>query len=373
MPFLDTIKDIVGYEAPQHQPQNVGDLLDADAGQNRITMIGTMGAGKSAHLAGLLIAADRKVSKSRNTDYPFRYIIQEGSGNIEHDKSAMRAGHFPPKTGALKASLVEPGLTFEWSHVTRTFGREMTLNRKLAKMPIADLAGEDLCQLIEKVSQVRTLQQASQVNAERVTGIITQSAGLMFIIKATRAQGLGIELEKEPVGIDGLSIYSDANYKRMINGIVRYKRQNPNSPPLRGIAVVITAWDGLAPVAKQIEQITGQPFDPLFTKRDKNGNIDISRSQEVLDKFLYMCFPSTHAAITSLHLNNVKYFPSFFETEKDSNNNPICWEGTSSPKIKRRDIFDPTQAFEDNVNTIYNSEFWFAQELEWLKQFAEQS
>jgi hypothetical protein len=373
MPLWDTFKDVIGYETPQQQTSNPGDLYDAETGKNRITMIGTMGAGKSAHLASLLIAADRKVSKSRNTEYPFRYLIEEGSGNIEHDKSAMRAGHFPPKTGALKASVVEPGLTFEWSHVSHALGKEITLSRKIAKMPIADLAGEDLCQLIEKVSQVRTLQQASQINAERITNIITQSEGLMFIIKATRAQGLGIQLEKEPVGIDGLSIYSDANYKRMINGIVKYKRQHPNSPPLRGIAVVITAWDGLASVAKQIEQITGSPFDPTFYKRDKNGNIDTTRSQEILDKFLYMCFPSTHAAITSLHLGNVKYFPSFIETEKDSTGNPVCWEGTQSPKISCRDLFDPTESFEDNVNSIHYSYFWLNQELDWLKNFAEQS
>lgn len=356
---MQTFKDAIGWETTKKN-SSVGDLLDAQPDSNRITMIGTMGAGKSTHLAGLLVAADRKVSKSRDTDYPFRYILAEGSGNIEHDKSALRAGHFPPKTGALKASVIEPGLTFEWAHTTHLAGIEMTLSKRQAKMPICDLAGEDLCQLIEKVNQVRTLQQASQLNAQRITGIVTQSAGLMLIIKATRAQGLGIEIEKEPTGMDGLSVYSDANLKRMVDGIIRFKRQNRNSPQIRGVAIIVTAWDGLAPVAQQISTITGKPFDPL----------DVAISQESLDKFMYMCYPSTHAAITSLHIQNVRYFPSFFEVETDDNNKPIYWDGTTSPKIRKPDIFDPTQNFEDNVNTVKNSEFWFFKELDWLQEFA---
>ncbi len=353
-------KDAIGYEPSSTNNANVGDLMDIQANQNRITMIGTMGAGKSSHLAGLLIAADRKVSKTRDTDYPFRYYLREGSGNIEHDKSALRNGHFPPKTGALKATTIEQRITFEWAHIKRIAGQELTLSKRQSDMPICDLAGEDLCLLIEKVNRTRTLQQAALLNAQRITSMVMQSSGLMLMIKATRAQGLGIELEKEPTSIDGLSIYSDANMKRMIDGVVRFKKQNSSSPPLKGIAIVVTAWDGLAPVAEQISTITGQKFDPL----------DIKISQECLDKFLYACYPSTHAAISSLHLRNVRYFPSFFEVERDSHGKPVCWDGMESPKIKKPALFDPNRSWEDNVNTVLSSEFWFFKELDWLQEFA---
>jgi len=355
-----SILDAIGYESPNQGNENVGDLMDAQLNQNRITMIGTMGAGKSSHLAGLLIAADRKVSKTRDTDYPFRYYLREGSGNIEHDKSALRDGHFPPKTPALRSSAIEQRITFEWAHIKRLGTTEVPLSKRQSDMPICDLAGEDLCLLIEKVNQTRTLQQASQLSAQRITSMIMQSSGLMLIIKATRAHGLGIELEKEPTNIEGLSVYSDANMKRMIDGVVRFKKQNPNSPPLRGVAIVVTAWDGLAPVAEQISTITGQKFDPL----------DVKISQECLDKFLYACYPSTHAAISSLHLRNVRYFPSFFEVERDSNGEPICWDGGNSPKIKKPAIFDPQRSWDDNVNTILSSEFWFFKELDWLQEYA---
>ncbi|MCK9556394.1 hypothetical protein M0R36_11390, partial [bacterium] len=161
-------------------------------------------------------------------------------------------------------------------------------------------------------------------------------------------------------GIDGLSIYSDANLARIVKGIVKFKRQNSNSPKLRNLAIVVTAWDGLAPVAKQISQITGQPFDPLDTKL----------SAECLDKFVYAFYPSTHAAIHSLGLSNIRYFPSFFEVERDSAGNPICWDGGNSPKIKRPEIFDRGRNWEDNVNTIKSSEFWFFKELDWLQELA---
>jgi len=354
-------KDAIGYESPSASNSQVGDLMDVQANQNRITMIGTMGAGKSSHLAGLLIAADRKVSKTRDTDFPFRYYLREGSGNIEHDKSALRNGHFPPKTGALKASTIEQRITFEWAHIKRVAGTELTLSKRQSDMPICDLAGEDLCLLIEKVNQARTLQQAALLNAQRITSMVMQSSGLMLMIKATRAQGLGVELEKEPTTIEGLSIYSDANMKRMIDGVVRFKKQNPNSPPLKGIAIVVTAWDGLAPVAEQISTITGQKFDPL----------DITISQECLDKFLYACYPSTHAAISSLHLRNVRYFPSFFEVERDRYGKPVSWDGTESPKIKKPALFDPARSWEDNVNTVLSSEYWFFKELDWLQEFAQ--
>lgn len=361
MSWTQTFKDLIGYEPPQKNSQ-VGNLLDAQTDKNQITMIGTMGAGKSSHIAGLIKTADRKVSTSRDTEYPFRYIIDEGSSNIIHDVSALRNGHFPPKTGASKRSYMEPGVTFEWEHRTFVGGKAITLSKKRARMPILDLAGEDLVRLIDKVKEARTLDSLSTLdaeNAERITNKVNQSAGLMLIIKATRAQGLGFELEKEPCDINGMSIYSDANLARMVNGIIRYKHQHPESPPLRKIFVVITAWDGLAPVAKKISQITGTPFDPLEDRI----------SSESLDKFVYAFFPSTHAAITSLGLN-VQYFPSFFLVERDSKGEPICWDGTASPKIKRIDLFDPSRKWEDNANTIYDSEKWFFKELDALQDFA---
>jgi hypothetical protein len=359
---MQTVKDIIGWEStPKLQNRPIGDLLDADINKGGFCTIGNIGSGKSAWLALLLNAADRKVSKTHGTEHPFRYFIDEGSANIEHDKSALRAGHFPPKTGAMKSSTVEPAAILEWKHVKYLAGKEIVLSKKLANLSVADLAGEDLINLIEQVNRTRNLQQASKVNMDRSINLVCNASRLVIIITATRIQGLdGIELEKEPVGIDGLSIYSDTNLKRIIQGIVKFKRQNPNSPALTSVAIVVTKWDGLAPIAKQISQITGQPFNPLDTKI----------SAESLDKFVYAFYPSTHAAIHSLGLSDIRYFPSFIEVERDSNGTPICWEGTTSPKIKRSEIFDRSHNWEDNVNTIMASEYWSFKALDWIEEGA---
>jgi hypothetical protein len=355
---MGTFKELIGWEdKPRYQ--NVGEIMDAGATECGVTMIGVKGAGKSAHLASLLIAADRKVTKSRNTEYPFIYNIDEGTGDIENAKSAMRAGHFPPKTGKMGISTVEPCATFQYSHVKYLPGGKIfTLSKKTVRSVMADLAGEDLINLIEQVNRARTLADAERIPSDRAITMVCRSNAILLIIKATRAQGLDIELEKEPTGIDGMSIYSDANMKRMIQGIVRFKRQNSSFPPLTNVGVVVTAWDGLAPVAEQISRITGEPFNPLDTKI----------SADSLDKFMQAFYPSTHAAITSLGLNNIQYFPSFIELEK-VNGKPVSWDPNNPNdfKIKRRDIFDRTAGWQDNVNAVHYSEYWLFKELEWFQ------
>lgn len=362
MPFWDTAKEIVGWESNNQRNQNVGAIMDAGTAESGVTMIGTKGSGKSAFLAATLIAADRRVTKSKGTEYPFTYNIDEGTGDIENSKSAMRAGHFPPKTGKLGISTVEPCATFQYVH--QKFlpgGKPFVLSRKIVHSVMADLAGEDLINLIERVNQARTLEDAAKIPADRAITMVCRSNAILLIIKATRAQGLEIELEKEPTDVTGMSMYSDANLKRMVQGICKFKRQNSSFPPLNHVGVVVTAWDGLAPVAEQISRITGTPFNPL----------DVRISKASLEKFMEAFYPSTYAAITSLGLNNIEYFPSFIELEK-VNGKPVSWDPNNPNdfKIKRRDIFDRTANWQDNVNAIHYSEYWSFKVLDWLQALA---
>jgi ABC-type phosphate/phosphonate transport system ATPase subunit len=81
---MSFLKDILWEKKSGNQ--NVGAIMNAGTSEGGITLIGTKGAGKSALLASLLIAADRRVSKSRGTEYPFIYSIDEGTGDIENSK-----------------------------------------------------------------------------------------------------------------------------------------------------------------------------------------------------------------------------------------------------------------------------------------------
>lgn len=362
MSFWKTVGEVIGYEKENRTNQNVGAIMDAGSAESGVTMIGTKGVGKSAHLAALLIAADRRVIKSRGTENPFTYNIDEGTGNIENSKSAMRAGHFPPKTGKMGLSTVEPCATFQYVH--QKFlpgGKPFILSKKIVHTVMADLAGEDLINLIEQVNNCRTLADAERIPADRAITMVCRSNAILLMLKATRVQGLEIELEKEPTDINGMSIYSDANLKRMVQGIVKFKRQNSSFPPLNHVGVVITAWDGLAPVAEHISRITGEPFNPLDTKISKQS----------LEKFMEAFYPSTYSAITSLGLSNIEYFPSFIELEK-VNGKPVSWDPNNPNdfKIKRRDIFDRTGNWQDNVNAVHYSEYWLFKELDWFQNIS---
>lgn len=357
MSWVKTAKNLIGWEAPQKKTGPVGELLNIKTSNSNMLMIGTPGAAKTTHLCQLLIAGDRLVDKTP-PDKVFDMLLEEGGTNLEHDKSALRAGHFPPKTSKLKGvSTVEPALTFKWADVSTILGRRIETGVVTARMSVADLAGEDLIQLIEKVNAARTYQDAEKLGSQKVTSLITNASAFMFIVKAPRLQGLGDEpLEAEPTDDKGLSIYSDANFKRMLNGIIRYKRQNHSSPPIRSIAFVLTAWDQLQPWAENIRAITGKPFDP----------IDDDISEVSLSKLIAACLPSTHAAIKSLGIPNVRYFPSWVELEPEPD--PI----TKAPRIKRYDMFDPENEWADNVNQIKYSEKWCWREIGWIRDYAVQ-
>jgi hypothetical protein len=352
-PWLQTLKDITGYEDhPQQQTGQVGTLLDAPNSNNNITMIGTQGSGKSTYLAMLLIAADRLVAKTPEGKV-FQCLLDEKSSNLEHCKSALRDGHYPPKTKKLVASDVNPALKLRWANRSIVFGRQIETGEVVANIAAADLAGEDLCLLIEQCSNIRDLGEAEKVASQKIVSIIMNTSAFIFIVKAPRLQGLSpTPLEAEPTSVEGLSVYSDANFKRMLDGIIRYKRLNRRSPPIRSIAFVFTAWDALSQSAKGIETVTGQPFNPE----------DEAISQECLSKLAMACLPSTWAAVKSLNIPNVVYFPSWIKTEKDPD--------TGEPKIKKVSMFEPGRDWTDNVNSIHYSENFCWKQIEWIKEFA---
>lgn len=362
MSLMQEIYNIVGV-SPQQEISSATPIHLYPV-KNRISLLGTTASGKSAHIGGLVKAAERRVSKTANTDYPFRCLILEGSTNIIDDVARLRAGHFPPKTEAYQQFASEAGLLLEWRHTMKLGPIKQTLWTKRLQVPICDLAGEDLAQVIRQVRHKGALGEMARNQVRQLISYVRQSDGYIVVIKATRAQGLGELFEPEPEVGDpkktGLSKYPDANLVRMLYDIINYKHEHPERP-IKGVSVVVTAWDGLAPVAKEIEQITGNTFDPL--------NLNIG--QRDIEKFIYACFPSTHAAIKSLGIPNVQYFPSFFEIERNEQKQPICWEDEpNSPKIKRANIIDPDRPWEDNVNTVIDSEYWFFKELDWLQQFA---
>lgn len=360
MPFWRDIQNTLGIETNRAQP-NAGELLDAEIAKRRVTMLGIMGAGKTTFASMILKAAQRRASKTRDTLDPFKVLPFEGSTNLIDDTCMLRIGRFPRKTEAFRDLKMEANFRLEWKHYA-DIGAKIPLWTKRASLPVCDFAGEEVVQLIDKVSQATNLGQIMSDRAMRLTDMMCNSSGYIIILKATQLTGLGRPLEAPPM-LNGMSQFTDANMTKLITKIVDFKRKHPNSPPIEGIAVVITAYDALDAKVKEIEALTGEPFDPL------NDAI----SQQSLDKLVYACFPSTHATIASLGLKNVQYFPSYCIVEKDASGHPLLWDeepGLGTPRIKLRELLNRDYKWEDNVNTIEDSEKSTFKVLDWLQDFA---
>jgi hypothetical protein len=342
----------------------VGNILDARVTKKTVVTLGTMQAGKTTHLGGLGKTAQYKASDSVNSGNRFRVFIREGEANIMEDIAELSSGHFPEATTVKTATTIKPAFTFEWEDPTWTGARI----RRQADMPVIDFAGEQLVQLITQVKGAKTLEQGMAIQGtDQLTNTVNQCSALLIIINAIRAEGLPIFKPDPYDKIKGLSKHPDVNTARMISPIIEYKHNNKGySPPLERIGIVITACDMLFPIAKTIENFTGRKFDPL----PENG--DIQTSQQSLSDFMKAFFPQTHALIASLNVD-VQYFPSYFELEKDGQGNIQYWdpESKKQPKIKRGNIFDSPD-WVHNVNRPKYTEYWFNQEIEWLKEFATQ-
>ena len=348
---LQELMNIVGMDA--HHESSTATPIHLFPVKNRISGIGTTKAGKSAHFAGLVKAAEKQVAKTKGSDYPFFCQILENTSNILEDVARLRDGHFPDKTDAYQQFAAEAGLLLEWEHRVKVplLGSRKLWTKRL-QVPICDLAGEDLAQIIRQVRAAGIIGNETRSRVRQLISYVRQSDGYIIIIKATRARGLGKVMEEE-VG-KGLSKYADANLVRMIYDILTYKALHPERP-VKGVAVVITAWDRLAPVAKQIG------FDPLSP----------TVGQRDIEHFVEAAFPSTYAAITSMRVPNIRYFPSFFETEKNEKGEELCWQDEpDSPRIKKVNIHDPQYEWYDNVGAIKDSEKFFFDELNWLREFA---
>jgi hypothetical protein len=358
LPLPQSLKDFLGYT---DDPKNQTSLLDMKVSKKTGVVIGTMRAGKTTHLAGLAKTCQLKASEPTTDGSQFNFVINEGSGNIHDDIAELGCGHFPPAT-EVKSNNIKPGFLFEWVEP----GKAATLGKKIVKqlyMPVLDYAGEELVQLIPKVKNAKTLEQAMEIqNTDQLTNIVTNASALIIIINATRAEQLSMIFEPEPQ-LPGMSRHPDVNMVRLAGPILRFKNDNPRSPRLEKIFIVITACDRLFPIAKKIAEFTNTIFDPL----PADGNIAVS--QMSLDSFMRAFFPQTHSLLKSLKVP-IQYFPSYFELEKDVQGKIMYWdEAKKQPKIKTGNIFDSSD-WVSNVGKPKYTEYWFNREIEALKMFA---
>lgn len=321
--------------------------------KNRLALIGTVGAGKSTVVGGLVMTAETLVAETTRTSQPFFCRVIEGSSEIHQDVSDLREGHFPSKTVPFGDFASEAGLLLEWEfNIDLPLVGSQTLRRKLLQVPICDIAGEDLQQTIRQVRKQGPLGEFAKQKVRNLIAYVRESDGYIITIKATRAKGFRNQLEEE--ADLKLSPDPDVNVVRLLEDLMNYKVLY-RSRPIKGVAVVITACD-------------------IFMKKigDELGIdlLDQNLGQHELERFVAACFPSTYAAIQSLRVPNVQYFPSFFEVETDEQSKVKNWTA-GDPKIKRRrPDHEVGGDWWRNMRKISYSEKSYIDLIDWLKRFA---
>lgn len=316
--------------------------------KSRVSTIGTVAAGKSALVGGIVMAAETLVADNPN----FFCRVLEGSSQIHQDVSDLRDGHFPRKTVAFGDYAIEAGLLLEEERTVAGIKYGM----KRIQNAICDIAGEDLAQTIRQVRMAGPLGNIARQAVRNLIAHVRESDAYIVTIKATRAKGLfprGVQLETEADA--KLSSDPDVNLVRLLEDLINYKETH-RSKKIQGVAVVVTAWDRL----KQSGVADRIGFDIL------NPHV----GQNDLNNFVKGCFPAVYAAIRSLRIPNVKYFPSFFEVETDEAGNVKTWED-GSPIIKQRQtsMGSPDDWWRD-LRKISYSEQTCIDLIKWIMEFA---
>lgn len=356
--LLEDIAEFAGIASP-NQPCKLALSPSLFPAKSRLALIGTVGAGKSTVVGGIGITAETLVRETEGTAQPFYCQVLEGGSEIHQDKSDLRGGHFPRKTQAYTGFASEAGLLLEWE---KRYG-PVTAWHKYLQVPICDLAGEDIQQTIRQVVNKRDIGTVSKQKVANLIGYMRESDGFIICLKGTRAKGFRKQLEPEKDKL--LSSDPDVNMVRLLQDLVYYKMNN-QSKPIKGMAVIVTAADILQ---REVGDEMGFDITQHYDKV-KQPQQYANQQKDILD-FVSACFPATYAAIRSLRVPNVQFFPSYFEQETDIEGNPQYWtDEPDSPKIRTRKINLMSEDWRHNLRKISYSEAWYIDLIDWLRNFA---
>lgn len=257
----------------------------------------------------------------------------EKTSNILEDVSNLRRGRFPKKTSPLELYPPEAGLLLNWP---RAFG----LGDKKMQVPIADIAGEDLQQMITKYHQYNPLDRGSYAANVNLINYVKDADGYICIIPASRALMFHDDIQLEAEKTDpGLAVDPDVNLARILGKVIDYKEQT-RGKKIKGIAVVITKWDLIAPYAARWDMDLYEP-----TGRG-------------LRNFMDICFPATSMELKACGLDKVQFFPSHFQVLRNEDESVVKWPDGS----------DRIEVLDKRMPKYSEQSYWNL--FNWLRTFA---
>jgi hypothetical protein len=309
-------------------------------------MLGTVGSGKSTVAAGIVLTA-QTLSADRDN---FVCRVLENTTNILQDASQLRRGRFPQKTSPYQLYAPEAGLLMLWKE---------RWSKKKVQVPICDVAGEDIQEMIRKAGVTAPNNESYLANA-RLIQYVKDSDGFILVVPSSRAAFLfdsDFQLEKEAAE---LVVDPDVNLARILSSVISHKDRS-RGKPIKGIAVVVTKWDLLEPFA---DNLGINFYKKIYTNDGKyTEEIDLA----AIKRFMAMCFPATSMELKASGLGDmVQYFPSHFTALRDLNSGAIQTWPDGTYKIKRKEKNPKLQRLVPEY-----SEKSYIRLFEWLRQFAQ--
>jgi hypothetical protein len=263
--------------------------------KTRFALLGTVGSGKSTVAAGIILTA-----QYLSADDPSFYgEVIESNSDIIMDTSLLKRGYFPSKTAAYQNYAVESGLVLIWSQLAG-------LRERKIQIPICDIAGEDVQQMIR---QTRAVLSPTDYNAnQQLLNYIKDADGFLVCVPASRALMFtdDAQLEREPSSPELVSD-PDVPLARILQDVINYKAQT-RGKNIKAIGVIVTKADLMDPFA---ERLGIDLYDPAGLR-------------EFLDNY----FSATSMALKRyVDKANVRFFPSHFQVMKNKDGSVKKWAG----------------------------------------------
>jgi hypothetical protein len=287
--------------------------------KTRFSMLGTVASGKTTISGFTVLTAETLSCDQQN----FQCEVIENTSDVLAAASNLRRGRFPSKTTAYSTYAYESGLSFTWKGM---------LGDKRVHVPICDIAGEDIQQMIIRYGHnVGDIGPAAYSAAQNLITYVKESDGFVLVVPASKAlmfkDDRQIDAESQDIDFD-----PDVNLARILGEVIEHKRHS-RGKQIKGIAVVITKWDLAQPFASNLGM---DIFEP---------------SGRGLTEFMHVCFPATSMRLKASGVQNVRYFPSYVDVERDENGNKKRWPD-GSDKIVVKDRRKPSYSEQTYVDLI---------------------
>jgi hypothetical protein len=324
------------------------------------------GHGKTTTIAGAAMRANFKVGDTLHTSKKFKCRTLEKGSTIHDDVSKLSMGLFPGKTQTFLGFRSSPALLVEeCAEITIPFFRKpIEAFHKARQINICDLPGETLSSVQWQYRMKTGLDKKNY--SEMIGNAIMEMRScqeFIPILNCAKAQGFGVPIESE--NDPNVNPDPDVSQVRQLEDIATHK--SDHGERIREIYVVLSSWDRLEVKAKELGF---DMYDPNLVKR-----------QRTLEDFVRTAFFQFFAALHSCGIpeNRIHYYPTYFQTLKDSDGNEIKFEDTiefykpdgslglmkvKRPHIMTRDINDAHQKNPfANIRRISYSEQSFDQLL----------